>query len=101
MRLQKGNTIVFAEYQIKKNYREQVIELVKQVQKLSTKEPGCIQYTTHHTVEDPNKVILYEIYVDEAAFEQHRASSHFQEIVVQQIVPLLESRKVSYLSLIL
>jgi quinol monooxygenase YgiN len=36
--------------------------------------------------------VLYEQYDDEAAFQAHLASEHFQRIVVPQIVPLLAER---------
>jgi autoinducer 2-degrading protein len=40
-------------------------------------EPGCLRFDVLCDVADPNRFILYEVYVDEAAFESHRATPHF------------------------
>jgi len=42
-------------------------------------EPGCTRFDVCTDPEDPARVILYEIYVDHAAFEIHLASDHFAE----------------------
>jgi autoinducer 2-degrading protein len=45
----------------------------------SIKEPGCRQFHVVHLASDPNRVFLYEVYDDEAAFKAHRATEHFKK----------------------
>ena len=39
----------------------------------------------------PTGFFVFEEYVDEAAFAAHRASPHFQEIVVSELLPRIAS----------
>ncbi len=39
-------------------------------------------------------MVLLERYVSRAAFEDHRTTPHFTGLVLEQIVPLLDSRDV-------
>ena len=45
----------------------------------SIKEPGCRQFHVVSLASDPNRVFLYEVYDDEAAFKAHRATEHFKK----------------------
>jgi quinol monooxygenase YgiN len=73
--------------------RDAVEEILRRMAPLSRAEPGCLQYEAHRQRDDPNTFVLFERYADEAALEAHAASSHFQELVVQQALPLLELRE--------
>ena len=39
-------------------------------------EPGCLVYRPHRSTKDPDLFIFYEMYIDDAAFEIHRAAPH-------------------------
>ena len=41
---------------------------------------------------NPTCFALFEVYVDEAAFNAHRQTPHFRENVQQKIAPLLVER---------
>lgn len=41
------------------------------------KEPGCRRFDVAQA-EDPERIFLYELYVDEAAFEHHKGTPHFK-----------------------
>ena len=56
-------------------------------------EPGCRFYQPCRDPENPDAFLIFEIYDDQAAFEAHGASEHFQEIAVGQAFDLLESRE--------
>lgn len=91
------NTIpiyVFAKWQVKEGNLATVLSLLKQAAQKSQEEKGNLLYKTHQSTTDANTILLYEGYVDEAAAEEHRNSDHFQNIVIQSIIPLLESREV-------
>ena len=56
-------------------------------------EPACLVYRASRSEEDPDTFVLYEEYVDEAALLAHRETPHFQRLIEETVVPLLESRE--------
>jgi quinol monooxygenase YgiN len=44
-------------------------------------EPGCRAYRVSQAEDDPERWVLYEEYVDEAAFAAHRVTPHFKAII--------------------
>lgn len=56
-------------------------------------EPGCLTFDVMRDRSDPDLVWLYEVYVDEAAFEVHMQSAHF--LASRPLVePLIEHQDV-------
>ncbi len=47
----------------------------------SRAEPGCVTYIPHWLRDEPNTLLLYEQYTDQAAADAHRATAHFAEFV--------------------
>jgi quinol monooxygenase YgiN len=68
-------------------------ELVRRLGEASRREPGVIHYIPHRDPEDPRVFLIYEQYRDEAAFEDHGATQHFQELAVGELFPLMEKRE--------
>lgn len=62
-------------------------------------EPGNISFTAHRAKDDPNEILLHEIYESEAAFNAHRETEHFKAYVLGQAVPLLAFREVRAFSI--
>ena len=56
------------------------------------KEPGCRQFDVLVDLQDKTKVMLYEVYNDEKAFEAHQQTPHFKNYVADA-VPLLAARE--------
>jgi quinol monooxygenase YgiN len=56
------------------------------------KEPGCRHFDVLADPKDRAKVVLFEVYDDEKAFEAHQATAHFQKYLAEA-VPLLASRE--------
>jgi autoinducer 2-degrading protein len=56
------------------------------------KEPGCRQFDVFVDPKDRTKVMLYEVYNDEKAFEAHQQTPHFKKYVAEA-VPLLAGRE--------
>lgn len=56
------------------------------------KEPGCRQFDVLVDPKDSARVMLYEVYDDERAFEAHQQTPHFKKYVAEA-VPLLASRE--------
>jgi quinol monooxygenase YgiN len=56
------------------------------------KEPGCQQFDVLVDPKDRTKVMLYEVYSDEKAFEAHQQTPHFKKYLADA-VPLVASRE--------
>lgn len=85
---------VFAIWKVKDGQAGTVLNLLKTVYIETIKEEGNLFYKIHQSNSDANTLVLFEGYINEAAVAQHRESVHYQDIVAQQIVPLLEKREV-------
>ena len=55
-------------------------------------EPGCKAFDVLVDPNDKTKMMLYEVYADEKAFEAHQATPHFKKYLAEA-VPLLASRE--------
>ena len=55
------------------------------------KEPGCRQFEVLVDPEDKTRVMLFEVYDDQQAFEAHQAGAAFKKYLAEA-VPLLASR---------
>ena len=55
-------------------------------------EPGCKQFDIVVDPTDATKAMLYEVYVDEAAFEAHQQTPHFKHYLANAL-QYLESRE--------
>jgi quinol monooxygenase YgiN len=86
---------VFATWKVKEGHIETVLNLLKTVHDESVKEKGNLFYKIHQNNLDLNTLILFEGYINEAAISEHRNSAHFQKIILEKIVPLLENREIT------
>ena len=91
---------VFAKWQVQQGQLPKVLSLLAQAAATSRQEPGNLGYQAHQSQTDDHTILLYESYRNAEALEQHRNSMHFQQVVVQQIVPLLQNREVTIASLV-
>ena len=55
------------------------------------KEPGCRQFEVLVDPNDKTRIMLYEVYADEAAFQTHQGTPHFKKYLAEA-VPLLADR---------
>ena len=55
--------------------RAELLELLRElVDAASAGEPGTLVYVMHEAADDPDTVVSYELFADEAALETHKAS---------------------------
>ena len=54
-------------------------------------EPGCRQFDIYEVATSPNHLFLYEVYDDDAAFQQHLNAPHFKKFS-DAITTLVTSR---------
>jgi len=58
----------------------------------SREEPGCKQFDVLVDPKDRALAMLYEVYLDEKAFDAHQRTAHFKKYLADA-VPLLASRE--------
>jgi quinol monooxygenase YgiN len=64
--------------QVMPGRREEFLEVILENATASLRdEPGCRHFDVATLRDDPDTVLLYETYDDEAAFQAHQATPHF------------------------
>ena len=66
-------------------------ELLLENARAARQEPGCRTFEALVSPEDANKMMLFEVYDDEAAFEAHQQTPWFRKYLAEA-VPLLKTR---------
>ncbi len=63
-------------------------------------ELGNLLYLVHQDSADPAHFLVYEQYASQDALDAHRNSTHYQELIVGKIAPLLARQQVTLLRLL-
>ncbi|MBS1555024.1 MAG: antibiotic biosynthesis monooxygenase [Bacteroidetes bacterium] len=92
--METQNIYVIARWKVQPQNLQKVLDTLRELAVHSRREPGNVMYNTYHAADDYTTIWLYEIYQDEEAARAHRASTHFQELALGKIVPLLSEREV-------
>lgn len=71
--------VLHAVFPLDPDKRDEALDLITELAEKSRAEPGMIDYRPATDVDDPNMVRFFEQYEDEAAFEAHSQTEHFQE----------------------
>jgi len=70
--------VLVVKIQIRPEFRERFMASMLDDARGSTRdEPGCLRFDVIQDEADPNRIYLYEVYRDEAAFEEHLKAPHF------------------------
>ncbi len=85
--------VVLARWVAKPGNQEAVAAAIERLIEPSRREPGCLQYLPNRSLADDRVFVLYEEYVDEAAYEAHVESEHFARYGRGEGIPLLEARE--------
>ncbi|MBX3503180.1 MAG: antibiotic biosynthesis monooxygenase [Alphaproteobacteria bacterium] len=56
-------------------------------------EPGTLQFRPHRSPDNDHVFFLYELFVDQAAYETHLATPHFRTLILDEAVPKLARRE--------
>lgn len=65
---------------VRSEHREKLVSAVKANAEASMRlEPGCLYFDVCEQVADRTRILLYEVYRDEDAYEDHRRTPHFAE----------------------
>ena len=72
--------VIIAPIQIKEGHKEAFVEAMLDDARGSVDdEPGCHRFDVIQDGGDPNRIWLYEVYDDEAAFQAHLNAPHFSK----------------------
>lgn len=75
----RGAYINLVELDIDPGETAKFIEAIKENGAGSVKEPGCREFNVSVLASNPNHVVLYEVYDNEAALAAHRTTDHFKK----------------------
>lgn len=81
----------------RKDDREAIAEVLRELTAATRKEPGCVSYIPHFVESDPDTIVIYEQYQDEAAVEHHRQSPHFAQYAVGGLYQKMLERQIENL----
>ena len=81
--------IVLARYVLSEGHDATVARVLPKNAQATRAEAGCLQFSVYQKIDHPRAFVLYERYTSEEAFQAHRLTPHFEQIIEQQVVPLL------------
>ena len=86
--------VIYVDFTIKQGAVERFRELILTNARHSLRdEPGCRRFDVLASAEEPRRIVLYEIYDDESAFDLHLRSAHYQSFA-QAIDGEVEERSI-------
>ena len=72
--------VLVVEYRLKPEHRDAYLARVRQHRRtVMANEPGCKAFDILTTDEDADKVVLYEVYADETAFDAHAKTPYMAQ----------------------
>jgi quinol monooxygenase YgiN len=77
--------------------REEIAQILRELTPLSRQEPGCVSYIPHFVESDPDTIVIYEQYKDEASVEFHKGTAHFAQYAVGGLYQKMLERHVEAL----
>jgi quinol monooxygenase YgiN len=70
--------VVVVTIDVKPEYTEQFIVAIRENARSSVShEPGCLRFDVVRDAQDSNRLYLYEVYRDRAAFDTHLTMPHY------------------------
>lgn len=84
--------VLLVNIRIKPENVERFMKGIAENARAARKEPGCRQFEVLVDAKDRTRVVLFEVYDDEKAFEAHQQTPHFKKYLAEA-VPLLASRE--------
>jgi quinol monooxygenase YgiN len=86
------SVVIVAQYRIQPDDVAAVRAELEQMLEPTRAEPGCLAYDVYVDPNAETLVVLVERYSDEAAFQAHLDSAHFDEHLRQGVLPRLADR---------
>ncbi len=88
-----GKFVLTVEFTLHPGKVDEFMPLIaKNARESVEREPGCRQFDVVHVAAEPERVLLYEVYDDLAAFDAHREMEHVKAFF-RVADPLIAARK--------
>jgi quinol monooxygenase YgiN len=85
--------VLIARMTAREGEQDRAADIIRELAAASAAEPGNVHYIPHRDAENPRTFMIYEQYRDQAAFEEHGQTEHFQRLAAGQLFPLMEERE--------
>jgi quinol monooxygenase YgiN/predicted GNAT family acetyltransferase len=85
---------VIARYTVTFGNELEVASLLSQLGEATRAEPGNLSSDTYRHLSDEREIVLLERYASLDALNAHRATTHYQDLLLAQIAPRLDRRVV-------
>jgi quinol monooxygenase YgiN len=85
--------VLVARMTAREGEQDRAAEIIRELAAASSAEPGNVHYIPHRDAVNPRTFMIYEQYRDQAAFEEHGQTEHFQRLAAGQLFPLMEERE--------
>ena len=73
-------SVVVEEY-IKEGQKDAFVAHMRELIRLTKEEEGCIAYDLYEALDDPDEVVMVEIWENKEALDNHMQTEHFQKMV--------------------
>jgi quinol monooxygenase YgiN len=83
--------VIGAVIRIKKGKNAEFEKEFLKLQGLVLKDPGCVSYAMHRSVDDPTKYFVYEKYASDEAVKYHTSTDHFKAFF-SKMGPVMEGQ---------
>lgn len=80
-------------WQARAGTEERVEAIIAEMVEVTRREPGCLMYQPHRSMEKAGVYFIYEQFVDEAAFTAHLESEYYKRLILDEAVTLLDHRE--------
>lgn len=91
--------VIVARWRPRKGEIGKIEGILRELARQIRQEPGNLLFIVNRSRDDPDEFLLYEQYVSEQAFLEHRQTPHFKTLVLERAVPLLERREIQSFSI--
>ncbi|WP_299714982.1 putative quinol monooxygenase [uncultured Tenacibaculum sp.] len=85
--------VIIVHLEIKQENRESFMKETFSVTSKSREETGCLEYNILENCYSENKFMIYEVYENNKAFENHKQSEHYKKYI-NLVMPILAKEPV-------
>lgn len=92
-----GEIYILAEFKIQEDKIQEAKSLFTELAWKSSKEKGCSSYEVKQVSRDEQWFIIAETFENQEAFDFHKTTKHYLEVLKGKIEPMIIEKKVRFL----
>ncbi|MDF1653674.1 MAG: putative quinol monooxygenase [Coxiellaceae bacterium] len=77
----QGSFVVMVAGMSPADMKDYVKDYMDRIMKLSRQNAGCLTYNVHQSLHNPCEFMMYSVWENEAAFEEHNSTEEMQEFL--------------------